>query len=254
MIGHIETVHVQYTQLISTYGHEQPSHVLALLHALSAVRPFAVDEVQPYCTMSASMFTPSAPMLASCAVLAAALMVASQLSVAVPLDGSHVPSSVTSPEIVAPAQLPVTWPWSYCTRYASSFSCGSSLDATQPGTAIARPQLPIRATSAGGGDSTVKDLLALANALGEHKLRDAERTKLLTTGKAETPGGGKYAYGMFEQTTDGERCVGHGGGAPGMNGDLSIRDSGYTIAVLANLDPPAADRISRFIAARLPAK
>ena len=114
--------------------------------------------------------------------------------------------------------------------------------------------LPIRATSAGGGDSTVKDLIAFANALSEHKLLDAERTKLLMTGKTETPGGGNYAYGMAEHIEDGVRCVGHGGGAPGMNGDLSICDSGYTIAVLANVDPPAADRISRFIVARLPAK
>ena len=50
------------------------------------------------------------------------------------------------------------------------------------------------------------------------------------------------------------RCVGHGGGAPGMNGELAICDSGYTIAVLSNLDPPAASRISDFIKARLPAK
>ena len=42
--------------------------------------------------------------------------------------------------------------------------------------------LPIRATSVGGGDSTVKDLLAFANALTSNKLLDAEHTKLLTTG------------------------------------------------------------------------
>jgi hypothetical protein len=38
-----------------------------------------------------------------------------------------------------------------------------------------------------------------------------------------------------------------------MNGDLKIfPQSGYVIAVLANLDPPAAGRISEFIAQRLP--
>src|SRR5207253_2900580 len=36
--------------------------------------------------------------------------------------------------------------------------------------------LPIRATSAGGGDSTVKDLLAFANALTSNKLLDADHT------------------------------------------------------------------------------
>ena len=47
----------------------------------------------------------------------------------------------------------------------------------------------------------------------------------------------------------------NGGGAPGMNGDLKIYpQSGYVVAVLANVDPPAAGRISEFIASRLPSK
>jgi D-alanyl-D-alanine carboxypeptidase len=50
------------------------------------------------------------------------------------------------------------------------------------------------------------------------------------------------------------RHFGHGGGAPGMNGDLQIfPQSGYVIVVLSNLDPPAASRISDFIVNRLPA-
>jgi len=47
--------------------------------------------------------------------------------------------------------------------------------------------LPYRGTSAGGGYSTVADLLAFANALIGHKLLDAEHTALLTTGKVDTP-------------------------------------------------------------------
>jgi D-alanyl-D-alanine carboxypeptidase len=113
--------------------------------------------------------------------------------------------------------------------------------------------LPVRATSAGGGDSTVLDLLAFADALGKHRLLDAAHTAMLTTGKVDTPGGGKYAYGFSDSTSGGVRCFGHGGGAPGMNGDLLICDSGYTIAVLANLDPPVASRLADFIKARLPA-
>jgi D-alanyl-D-alanine carboxypeptidase len=113
--------------------------------------------------------------------------------------------------------------------------------------------LPSRATSAGGGDSTVKDLLAFANALTHDKLLDAEHTKLLTTGKVDTPMG-KYAYGFGEYVHDGVRCFGHGGGAPGMNGQLTICDNGYTIAVLANLDPPAAGRVEKFVLNRLPLK
>jgi D-alanyl-D-alanine carboxypeptidase len=113
--------------------------------------------------------------------------------------------------------------------------------------------LPPRATSAGGGYSTVEDLLRFANALNGHKLLDEHYTDLLTTGKVEAGNGGKYAYGFGDNLQNGVRWFGHGGGAPGMNGDLKIfPKSGYVIAVLANMDPPAAGRISEFIAARLP--
>jgi CubicO group peptidase (beta-lactamase class C family) len=113
--------------------------------------------------------------------------------------------------------------------------------------------LPPRATSAGGGYSTVEDLLRFANALNSHKLLNERYTELLTTGKVETGNGGKYAYGFGDNSEGGVRWFGHGGGAPGMNGDLKIfPQSGYVIAVLANLDPPAAGRISEFIAQRLP--
>jgi len=38
-----------------------------------------------------------------------------------------------------------------------------------------------------------------------------------------------------------------------MNGDLRINPkSGYVVAVLANLDPPAAQRISEYLDPRLP--
>jgi len=114
--------------------------------------------------------------------------------------------------------------------------------------------LPMRATSAGGGDSTVKDLLAFANALTGHKLLNAETTKLLTTGKVSMGPGVKYAYGFMDSHDDDQRCFGHGGGAPGMNGKLTICDNGYVIVVLANLDPPVADEIEQFVLARLPLK
>ena len=115
--------------------------------------------------------------------------------------------------------------------------------------------LPYRGTSAGGGYSTVEDLFRFAMALENHKLLDAEHTELLTTGKVETPGGGKYAYGFGDETIGGIRCFGHGGGAPGMNGDLKIcPGAGYVVAVLANLDPPAAQRVSDFVLNRLPEK
>jgi D-alanyl-D-alanine carboxypeptidase len=112
--------------------------------------------------------------------------------------------------------------------------------------------LPYRGTSAGGGYSTVEDLLKFANALGNHKLVNPEFTDMLTTGKVDARGS-RYAFGFEDQMINGVRCFGHGGGAPGMNGDLEIcLGLGYVIAVLANMDPPAAGHVSEFITNRLP--
>jgi D-alanyl-D-alanine carboxypeptidase len=114
--------------------------------------------------------------------------------------------------------------------------------------------LPYRGTSAGGGYSTVGDLARFAHALLSHKLLNPNSTKRLITGKMNTGPGVKYAYG-FEDARDanGNGWVGHGGGAPGMNGDLKIYPkSGFAVAVLANIDPPAAQRISEYLDPRLP--
>jgi CubicO group peptidase (beta-lactamase class C family) len=113
--------------------------------------------------------------------------------------------------------------------------------------------LPYRGTSAGGGYSTVRDLVRFADALLSNKLLDAEHTQLLITGKVNSPAGGQYAYGFEDlRKPGGTGAVGHGGGAPGMNGELRIfPTSGYVVAVLANLDPPAAQRVSGFLELRL---
>jgi len=113
--------------------------------------------------------------------------------------------------------------------------------------------LPYRGTSAGGGYSTVGDLLKFATALMNHTLLNAENTNLLITGKVNVGQGRMYAYGFEDATRDGIRVVGHGGGAPGMNGELRIFPaSGFVVAVLSNLDPPAASQVSAFLEARLP--
>jgi CubicO group peptidase (beta-lactamase class C family) len=126
-----------------------------------------------------------------------------------------------------------------------------------PGTTAWVPNtdtLPYRGTSAGGGYSTVEDLARFAHALLGHKLLSPAATKLLITGKVKAGAGARYAYG-FEDARDahGNGWVGHGGGAPGVNGDLRIYpNSGYMVAVLANIDPPAAQRISEYLDPRLP--
>jgi CubicO group peptidase (beta-lactamase class C family) len=113
--------------------------------------------------------------------------------------------------------------------------------------------LPWRGTSAGGGYSTVGDLYRFAEALESHKLLDVTHTEMLMKSRADRPGGDSYGYGFALNNEGGMACFGHGGGAPGMNGELKIcPESGYVIAVLANLDPPAAQRAADFVAARLP--
>jgi CubicO group peptidase (beta-lactamase class C family) len=61
-----------------------------------------------------------------------------------------------------------------------------------------------------------------------------------------------YAYGFDDGRKNGKGSVGHGGGAPGMNGMLRIfPKSGYVVAVLSNQDPPAAQSIAGFLDLRL---
>lgn len=114
--------------------------------------------------------------------------------------------------------------------------------------------LPYRGTSAGGGYSTVEDLHRFARALLSNRLLSPPFTKLLLSGKVDPGPGGRYAYGFFDaRDADGNGWVGHGGGAPGMNGDLRIYPkTGYVVVVLANMDPPAAERISEYLDPRLP--
>lgn len=112
--------------------------------------------------------------------------------------------------------------------------------------------LPYRGGAAGGGYSTVEDLLRFANALESHILLNEHYTDLLLAPKIDL-GPAQYAYGFGIWTENGITSVGHNGGAPGMNGVLRMyRDSGYVIAVLANQDPPAAEKIADLIAKRLP--
>jgi hypothetical protein len=75
----------------------------------------------------------------------------------------------------------------------------------------------------------------------------------LTKGGITGPDGTFFRYDFTDQTPEGRRYLGHGGGAPGMNGMLMIfPESGYVVSVLANRDPPVAQTLAHFIADRLP--
>ncbi len=94
---------------------------------------------------------------------------------------------------------------------------------------------------AGGGFSTVEDLLAFDIALRQNKLISKESFDLMTTTKTERRPGSGYAYLFGDRTANDERIVGHGGGAPGINAALDMYlTSGYTVAVMSNYDGAAS--------------
>jgi len=109
--------------------------------------------------------------------------------------------------------------------------------------------LPYRGMSAGRGEPNAADLLRFANAL---RVLSREMTEFVTTGKVEeqaNAGPARYAYGFGDRNADCRRYVGHNGGAPGMNAELSILwNEGYAVVVLANLDPPIAQDAAQYIA------
>lgn len=95
-----------------------------------------------------------------------------------------------------------------------------------------------KGTPAGGGYSTVGDLLRFSIALRQHKLLSPKFTELVTAGKVL---GGRlgemYGYGFEVAKINGERIVGHSGGALGANAFFDMYfDSGYTVVVLSNYD------------------
>ncbi|MEG9438175.1 beta-lactamase family protein [Edaphobacter sp. HDX4] len=123
---------------------------------------------------------------------------------------------------------------------------------TMDGNKSAHPNtgsLPYRGIPAGGGYSTVGDLLAFAKALQQHKLLNANYTSLMMKGNVAMPHDDHYGYGLMVHSLNGSTCVGHAGGYPGMNADVELCNDGrYVFVVLANVDPPVAQRLGYFIA------
>ena len=97
---------------------------------------------------------------------------------------------------------------------------------------------------AGGGYSTVEDLLAFDQALRNNKLIKQETFETMIKGESERRENGWYACLIENKTINGQAIVGHSGGAPGINSTLEMYlDSGYTVAVMSNYDY-AANRIA----------
>ena len=94
---------------------------------------------------------------------------------------------------------------------------------------------------------------AFANALTNHELLSAGSTELLITGKVVPGPGIKYAFGFADSETRTERL---GGPWRRRAGDerrsKDLPEIGLCGRSLANLDPPAAQRITDYLDPRLP--
>jgi CubicO group peptidase (beta-lactamase class C family) len=94
----------------------------------------------------------------------------------------------------------------------------------------------IKGGPAGGGFSTVRDLLRFDIALRSGRILSAPTRDALWTARPDRHAP-NYGYGFSVNTGPLGKVVGHGGGFPGLNGQLDIFvDAGYTIAVLSNYD------------------
>jgi Beta-lactamase len=97
--------------------------------------------------------------------------------------------------------------------------------------------------SAGGGRSTVGDLLKFDSALRRHRLLSARLTNTILSPKVNTGEGEAYGYGFETFLLDGKRIVGHSGGGDADNRLDMYLDDGYTAAALTR--PHAAEYVSR---------
>lgn len=110
--------------------------------------------------------------------------------------------------------------------------------------------LPWRGTSAGGGYSTVGDLLKFAEALRTGKLLSEKGVQAATTAQNHK---GWYGYGFMVGGQDRQRRYGHEGGAPGANAALFVLPgNAYVVIGLSNVDPAAMEHVVHFVVNRLP--
>ncbi len=109
--------------------------------------------------------------------------------------------------------------------------------------------LPWRGTAAGGGYSTVGNLMRFGEALRAGTLISDATLAEATKPQSDVP----YGYGLDIRGEGSLHSYGHGGGAPGMNGELRVfPELGYVVVILSNMDPPAASRLLEFFDRRMP--
>jgi CubicO group peptidase (beta-lactamase class C family) len=109
--------------------------------------------------------------------------------------------------------------------------------------------LPWRGTAAGGGYSTVGDLLRFAQALEDDTLISAASLAQATQAQSEE----SYGFGFGISGEGSTTSYGHSGGAPGMNGELHVYPQlGYIVIGLSNFDPPSVSPVLDYFTERMP--
>ena len=106
------------------------------------------------------------------------------------------------------------------------------------------------ANGAGGEYSTAADMLAFNRAIATGKLLGPDFTEAMLTPRIDFAGAQrptKYGYGVDLGQCAGHSTFGHGGG--GANSGVSsvdyyVRDTGWSVIVLSNYDPPAAEDLA----------
>jgi CubicO group peptidase (beta-lactamase class C family) len=96
---------------------------------------------------------------------------------------------------------------------------------------------------AGGGYSTVEDLLKFDIALRKHKLLGPAYTRRILTGEGELGTFGtlklRHVYGFRLEEERGDRSLGLSGTYPGVSGELAMfLDRDLTVITLSNFDSP----------------
>ncbi|AVO31121.1 class A beta-lactamase-related serine hydrolase [Stenotrophomonas maltophilia] len=110
--------------------------------------------------------------------------------------------------------------------------------------------LPWRGMSAGGGYSTVADMVEFAEALRSGRLVSPALLQQATSAQNHK---GWYGFGFVVQGEGREHQYGHEGGAPGSNSAIVVLPAqGYVIVGLANVDPDAIGNVVNYIARRVP--
>jgi len=101
--------------------------------------------------------------------------------------------------------------------------------------------LPNRGGPAGGGYTTVWDLVRFGDALRAGKLLSQQWLDSMWTARVEMPQMGtpsSYGFGFMVRSAPLGRQVGHTGGSPGVSSSYDLYlDKGYGVSVLTNQDP-----------------